>query len=363
MHHVAGAAPSPISSPSLPGCSDWRRLAADAALHRRLPYRSAHLEAPGPNGPVPIRIYGPGSPVGRVPEVPAAGPATGLPGLGVAAWRQFRRRRPGHAGAGPGRAGNWLTGPAAWCSPSTTGWPATASTSRSRTRTRSRHGSGQGTRRGAWRGRPRGLCLGGASAGGNLAVGAAMYLKDAGLALPAKLLLAYPFLHAELPCEPAAVNRRQGCFPPARCRGSCASPRTTAGPWWRTTSAAPPGWRPPMPCPAPPTLRAAPVAVIACEYDDLRSSAEPFVKACGRPAWSHFRLEAGAPRLPQPLGGAGDRAAGAGIPGGGTGLGKALSMIEMPQARPGDPTVLGDKPLRGQAGPKRNRQMQKRSRR
>ena len=46
---------------------------------------------------------------------------------------------------------------------------------------------------------PAGLCLGGASAGGNLAVGAALYLKDAGLPVPARLLLAYPFLHAELP--------------------------------------------------------------------------------------------------------------------------------------------------------------------
>ena len=32
----------------------------------------------------------------------------------------------------------------------------------------------------------------------NLAVGAALYLTDAGKPLPAKLLLAYPFLHVEL---------------------------------------------------------------------------------------------------------------------------------------------------------------------
>ncbi|WAJ33214.1 alpha/beta hydrolase fold domain-containing protein [Arthrobacter sp. FX8] len=64
------------------------------------------------------------------------------------------------------------------------------------------------------------LCLGGAGAGGNLAVGAALYLIDAGKPLPAKLLLAYPFLHAELP--PPAGDWISGSWP--GCPGTCGSP-------------------------------------------------------------------------------------------------------------------------------------------
>src|SRR3954447_8218678 len=43
------------------------------------------------------------------------------------------------------------------------------------------------------------LSLGGASAGGNLAAGAALRLRDVGEAQPHSLLLAYPIVHAELP--------------------------------------------------------------------------------------------------------------------------------------------------------------------
>jgi acetyl esterase len=43
------------------------------------------------------------------------------------------------------------------------------------------------------------LSLGGASAGGNLAAGAALRLRDTGDVQPHSLLLAYPLVHAELP--------------------------------------------------------------------------------------------------------------------------------------------------------------------
>jgi acetyl esterase len=43
------------------------------------------------------------------------------------------------------------------------------------------------------------LSLGGASAGGNLAAGAALRLRDTGEAQPRSIVLAYPLVHAELP--------------------------------------------------------------------------------------------------------------------------------------------------------------------
>lgn len=50
-----------------------------------------------------------------------------------------------------------------------------------------------------WGGDPERVSLGGASAGGNLAAGAAVRLRDAGGPCPAALLLVYPVLHAQLP--------------------------------------------------------------------------------------------------------------------------------------------------------------------
>jgi acetyl esterase/lipase len=46
---------------------------------------------------------------------------------------------------------------------------------------------------------PARLSLGGASAGGNLAAGATLRLRDEGDVLPDRVVLAYPVLHAELP--------------------------------------------------------------------------------------------------------------------------------------------------------------------
>lgn len=68
------------------------------------------------------------------------------------------------------------------------------------------------------------LSLGGASAGGNLAAGASLRLRDAGGVQPASVLLAYPTLHAALP-EPtpelaAKIARLDAgsAFPPASVR-------------------------------------------------------------------------------------------------------------------------------------------------
>jgi acetyl esterase/lipase len=163
------------------------------------------------------------------------------------------------------------------------------------------------------------VCLGGASAGGNLAVGAALFLKDAGLPVPAKLLLAYPFLHADLPAPNSSSspgsntlsgtgsNSGSGAGP-----GSVPAPdvpdvleglprllRFTAddcralvenyigGPVAMASSYAMPGNADPSGLP--------PAAIIACEYDDLRPSAEAFAAGLRRAGTDvDFRLEAGA---------------------------------------------------------------------
>lgn len=76
----------------------------------------------------------------------------------------------------------------------------------------------------SWGGDPDRVSLGGASAGGNLAAGAAVRLRDAGGAAPAYLLLVYPVLHAELPpADPELLALLDGLpaaltFPPEATR-------------------------------------------------------------------------------------------------------------------------------------------------
>jgi acetyl esterase/lipase len=136
------------------------------------------------------------------------------------------------------------------------------------------------------------LHLGGASAGGNLAVGAALYLKDAGLALPASLLLAYPFLHAELPPEASEPGSDALSGVPQILRFTSDDCRRMVenyigAPLGMASSYAMPGYADLSGLP--------PVAVIACEFDDLRPSAALFadgLRAAGVAV--DFRLERGA---------------------------------------------------------------------
>jgi acetyl esterase/lipase len=163
------------------------------------------------------------------------------------------------------------------------------------------------------------VCLGGASAGGNLAVGAALFLKDAGLPLPARLLLAYPFLHADLPATSSTSspgsntvsgtgsNTVSGAGPgsipeadvsdvleglPRLLRFTADDCRALVenyigGPVAMASSYAMPGNADPSGLP--------PAAIIACEYDDLRPSAEAFAAGLRRAGTDvDFRLEAGA---------------------------------------------------------------------
>ncbi|TPV53489.1 alpha/beta hydrolase [Pseudarthrobacter phenanthrenivorans] len=117
------------------------------------------------------------------------------------------------------------------------------------------------------------LCLGGAGAGGNLAVGAALYLTDAGKPLPAKLLLAYPFLHAELPPPAGGLDEEVMATLPRYLRFTledCVrqAENYVGGPVSMASSYAMPGYADPSGLP--------PTAMVACEYDDARGSSELF---------------------------------------------------------------------------------------
>lgn len=116
------------------------------------------------------------------------------------------------------------------------------------------------------------LALGGGSAGGNLAAGAALALRDRRAPLPSALLLAYPVMHFELPpsgdspmeIESLPVLLR---FPPdliATMNGGYLGDRAPT-PYAFPALGDPAG--------LPPT------AVVLAEYDDLRISGELFADA------------------------------------------------------------------------------------
>jgi acetyl esterase len=126
---------------------------------------------------------------------------------------------------------------------------------------------------------PEQLCLGGAGAGGNLAVGAALYLTDAGKPLPAKLLLAYPFLHAELPAPAGGLDEDVMATLPRHLRFTLEDCLRNAenyvgGPVSMASSYAMPGYADPSGLP--------PTAIVACEYDDVRGSSELFAANLGQ---------------------------------------------------------------------------------
>ncbi|WP_426226515.1 alpha/beta hydrolase [Pseudarthrobacter sp. DSP2-3-2b1] len=137
---------------------------------------------------------------------------------------------------------------------------------------------------------PEKLCIGGASAGANLAVGAVMYLNDVGRPLPAKMLLAYPLLHAVPPPvdDPSGVLSalpRILRFSADDCRAMLEN--YIGGPVAMASSYAVPGNADPSGLP--------PAAILAAEYDDLRPSAELYsdsLRHAGIPV--EYRVESGA---------------------------------------------------------------------
>jgi acetyl esterase len=120
---------------------------------------------------------------------------------------------------------------------------------------------------------PRRVSIGGASAGANLAAGAALHLRDdADVVLPAALLLAYPCVHAVLPpADPELTERMQAI--PRMLRFLPADVRQITELYVGGPQESAPDYA--MPAQAelaglPPTL------VITAEYDDLLPSGEAF---------------------------------------------------------------------------------------
>ncbi|MFI5585989.1 alpha/beta hydrolase fold domain-containing protein [Amycolatopsis sp. NPDC051758] len=122
---------------------------------------------------------------------------------------------------------------------------------------------------------PSRVVLGGASAGGNLAAGAALRLRDDDGWVPAELALVYPVLHPELPPPSASLTRRMAevppilHFPPDEVR--TITEDFLGGPASSADGYAMPGLA---------VLEGlCPTLLLTAEYDDLRPSGEKFAAA------------------------------------------------------------------------------------
>lgn len=103
------------------------------------------------------------------------------------------------------------------------------------------------------------------------AVGAALYLVNAGRPLPAKLLLAYPFLCPELPPPAQGLDEDVMAGLPRHLRFTLEDCLRQAenymgGPVGMASSYAMPAYADPA---GPP-----PTAILSCEYEDVRGSSE-----------------------------------------------------------------------------------------
>ncbi|MEU3982407.1 alpha/beta hydrolase [Streptomyces sp. NPDC026672] len=254
----------------------------------RPPVTDTHDDkVPGPHGPVPVRVYA---------------PADGAPALGALLWVHGGSFVSGNLDVPEADA-------AARALCVATGCVVVGATY---------HLAGPGTRfpvphddvLAAWhwaRGHagergldPERTVLGGASAGANLAAGAALHTRDEGRARPAGLVLVYPTLHATAQQPSAELADRAAELPDElRCPPEAVARMTQdyLGP--DATGV------PDHAMPGQAQLRGLPPTfLISAEYDDLRSSAEAFERALARAGVpTRVRLEESSPHgyLAHPL--------------------------------------------------------------
>lgn len=270
MHHVAGAGSFAelLADPS--GMERLEAFSAGEAPYAAPAVAVRTVDVPGPNGPVPVRIYG-GPALDSSADLPAAA-GGGLPALvwvhggGFAGGGLDMREADQLAREVADRTGGMVLSVDYRLARDGVHFPVPHEDVLAAWLWAVEHAAELGAD-------PRTLCLGGASAGGNLAVGAALFLKDAGGRLPAKLVLAYPFLHAELP-EPGDPGAAAMAGLPRILRFTADDCRAMVenyigGPILMASSYAMPGYADPAGLP--------PAAVLVCEYDDLRYSGELFV--------------------------------------------------------------------------------------
>lgn len=122
---------------------------------------------------------------------------------------------------------------------------------------------------------PARITLGGASAGGNLAAGAALRVRDDGRPTPAALLLAYPCLHPELPpASEELQSKLDRCAPDVNFRPGEMQIVVENYLGARVADASAYA----MPGVAADLTRLPPTLIINCEYDSLRASGERFAQ-------------------------------------------------------------------------------------
>ena len=293
MHHVAGAGSFAelLADPS--GLERLEAFSAGTAPYVAPAVAVRTVDVPGPNGPVPVRIYG-GPASDTSADLPAAA-GGGLPALvwlhggGFAGGDLDMREADQLAREVADRTDGMVLSVDYRLASGGVHFPVPHEDVLAAWLWAVEHAEELGAD-------PRTVCLGGASAGGNLAVGAALFLKDAGRQLPAKLVLAYPFLHAELPelPEPGESGAAATAGLPRILRFTADDCRAMVenyigGPLLMASSYAMPGHADPAGLP--------PAAVLVCEFDDLRYSGELFVdglRAAGIAV--ECRLELGATR-------------------------------------------------------------------
>ena len=116
------------------------------------------------------------------------------------------------------------------------------------------------------------VSIGGASAGANLATGATLRLQDEDGWTPENLVLAYPFMHPDLPAPSASLTRALREIVPAM-RPSGQMFESAWDHYLGAVRSNPPGYATPG---AAALDRLGPTLVLNAEYDDLRASGEAF---------------------------------------------------------------------------------------